>query len=163
MNAYSRYAVIVAVFATGLYLALVIAVFGIVTLLTDLEPVGDPDAGVLAGPVMIGAATVAVAAVLLSVGLGRPPERQRVSLLWSFVAAVAAYLAYVVAGFIVLGSGPAAEDGVLPVLVGVAAGPHVFAAAVAAFAVGLAYTAVLGARTGGAERPRWPWEDRDEP
>ena len=47
------YATVVAFFATGLYLALVVAAFGLVSLATDSDVVADPDVGPDGGPVLV--------------------------------------------------------------------------------------------------------------
>ena len=74
------YAAVVAVFATFLYLALVVAAFGLISLATDTEVISDPSAGPLVGPVMTGAAVLTLFAFLLvdrHPGPGRPAAHRR--------------------------------------------------------------------------------------
>lgn len=141
MLSYRRYASAVAVFATALYLALLVAVFGLIALATGREPVsGD---GPLLGPIAAAAAVAVVLAVLLLAALRTPREHVRGSALRPLVAGIGAYLAYAVFTFGFLGW-------------------YAVAAGLIALVVVLLFQLVIGARFDVRGRPRWPWENDDE-
>jgi len=157
MDAPRRSAWVVAGFAAALYLALIVCVYGFVSLLTDAEVIPSPQAGLLVGPAIVGAS---VAALLLHLGRAlRPPERVLASALlaalWTWLAAVVvAIVAYAIATGTVLAA----------VLFGLGFGVSWFGLLIpflAALVTWLA-AAVARAQAGGADRPRWPWERRDE-
>ncbi|WP_353826727.1 DUF6121 family protein [Agromyces sp. SYSU T0242] len=147
----------VAGLGAALDLALIVATFGFLSLLADLEPIADPAAGRLVGPITVGVA-VGSLLVLLGVGLARGARTGALAGLALLVTwasgVVAATLAYGAAtgtilaallfalGFMTVGFGA-----IIPIssaLVAVLAG------------------ATVGAQRGGIERPRWPWERDDE-
>jgi hypothetical protein len=148
---------VVAGFATALYLALVVCAYGFVSLLTDVEVIADPDAGLLVGPAIVGAS---VAALLLHLGrsLADPSRTARISLLaavWTWCAAVVvAVVGYAIATGTVLAA----------LLFGLGFGIGWFGLLIPALAAFVAWLAALVARAqeAGADRPRWPWERRDE-
>ena len=88
MRDYQKYATIVAVFATVLYAALLVAAFGMISLATNLDVIADRSAGPLVGPTMAGVATAAETTArprnnargdmlrisILSVGVARRPS-----------------------------------------------------------------------------------------
>lgn len=157
MAANSTSAWTVAGFAAALHVALIVATFGFVSLLADAEPVSDPAAGRLVGPITVG---VAVLALLLLLGFGltrgvRPWSLAGLALLVTWAAGVlAATVAY------------AASTGTILAAL-------LFALSFMTVGFGLiipvtgALVALLAAVTsraeqGGVERPRWPWERDDE-
>ncbi|MFE6965774.1 DUF6121 family protein [Agromyces sp. NPDC057679] len=153
----TRDAWVVASFAAALDLALVVCGFGFVSLLLDLEVVGDPSVGLLVGPAAVGASVVTV---FIALGvLLRRPERMAGTVI---VAAIASWLAFVAVAAIghLLGSSSAVFASLRFALV---LGSGWFGLLVPACAALTASLAVLVARgrRGGMERPRWPWE-RDE-
>ncbi|WP_104474258.1 DUF6121 family protein [Microterricola pindariensis] len=171
---YRRYAFFLAFFALGLYVALVVASFGMLSLFLDIEVIAETDAGPLVGPVMVGAATIALLLVLWA-GVGRAGAAMHtvpVSLV--LLAAALCYLVYGFAGGLVYGLNsmnattpdtPAAPGGAAsePVTGFVFLGEQLtspFAAAVALWAgvVALLYFVLLIWRANGGQRPRWPWE-----
>ena len=157
MDAPRRSAWIVAGFAAALYLALVVCAYGFVSLLTDVEVIADPDAGLLVGPAIVGAS---VAALLLHLGrsLADPSRTARITLLaavWTWCAAViVAVVGYAIATGTVLAA----------LLFGLGFGVGWFGVLIPALAAVVAWLAALVARAqeAGADRPRWPWERRDE-
>ncbi|MWB99185.1 DUF6121 family protein [Agromyces seonyuensis] len=152
---FTRYALIAAGFAIGLQVALVIAGFGFVYLLTGIQPIGDPEAGVVVGPMAVGVSTLAFGAVLLAIALS-PPERQRVRIWAGLIAGVVAWAGYVIAGTIGLGAVHGELGTAAAAMLG---GGFAWIVLVAGCLVGTTYTWVLASRREGRGRPRWPWED----
>ena len=157
MDLTRRNAWVVAAFAAALDLALVVCAWGFVSLLTDVDVIAAPDAGLLVGPAAAGAS---VAAVLLTLAHTlRRPDRQLPSVLfsalWSWVAlVVVATVGYAIATGTLLAA----------LLFGLGLGITWFGLLVPALAAVVASFAVLVARgrSSGMERPRWPWEHDDE-
>ena len=157
MDAPRRSAWVVAGFAAALDLALVVCAYGFVSLLTDAEVIPDAAAGLLVGPAIVGAS---VAALLLHLGRAlRRPDRvlgpTLLAALWSWLAAVVvAIVGYAIATGTVLAS----------LLFGLGFGVSPFGLLIPACAALVAWLALLvvRAQSGGADRPRWPWERRDE-
>ena len=175
---YRRYASTLAFFALGLYVALVVASFGMLSLFLDQEVVAQADAGPLVGPIMVGAATLALLLVMWA-GVGRAGHAMHtVPVSMVLLAAGLSYLFYGFGGAIVYGLNagntviPGENDGVG----GVPAEPisallflaeqltSPFAGAVAFWAaiVALLYFVLLIWRAHGGQRPRWPWEKRQQ-
>jgi hypothetical protein len=159
---FRKYAATVAVFAAGLYLAVVIAAFGVISLLAGVEVVADPRAGELAGPVATAAATAFVIGCLLLIALRVPASRQRVAPLTALGIGVGAYAAWALfaALAVLLGRGDAV--GALILFARLLAGPFAIAVGIAAAIVALLYMLVLASRIGERGRPRWPWERDDD-
>jgi hypothetical protein len=157
------YATVVALFAAGLYLALIVAGFGLLSLATDTEVIADPAVGALVGPVMAGSAVVALLLALISIGTRVPGEQQRVAPAAALLVGVVCYLVYVVAGAV---AGIAADpaDALRSVLFAAGQFGSWYAAlvGVAAFLVTLLYQLVLVGRFRQRGRPRWPWESDDD-
>ncbi|QAY73150.1 hypothetical protein ET445_07105 [Agromyces protaetiae] len=149
---------IVAGFAAALHLALVVAVFGFVSLLSETDVVTDPAVGVLVAPVAVGASTLAVLVVL---GLRlRRPDRMAATVALSAAGAWLAFAVVATVGHILRTTGNVLES----VLFGLGLGGGWVGLAVAASGAIVAVAAVLVARgrRGGMARPRWPWERDDE-
>jgi len=158
---FRKYAATVAVFAAVLFLALVIAVFGMVSLLAAVPVIGDPHAGELAGPVAVAAATLLQFGCLLAIALRVPEDRQRIAPLTAFAIAVGAYLAYAIFGAIAYFFARDAV-GALIFLGGLLTGPFAFTLGIIAFVITLLFMLVLASRVGDRGRPLWPWEKRGE-
>lgn len=157
MDPERRNAWVVAAFAAALDLAAVVCAWGFVSLLTDAEVIAAPDAGRLVGPAAVGAS---VGAVLLTLARTlQRPERLWPSVLfpaiWSWVA-----LVLVAAVGYALATGTA----LAALTFGVGLGIGWFGLLVPALAAVIGSLAALVARgrSGGMERPRWPWERDDE-
>jgi hypothetical protein len=148
---------IVAGFAAALLLALVVAAFGFVSLLTDAEVVADPAAGRLVGPAIVG---VSVGAVLVFLGLRLPREHGLLAM--TLQAVLIAWAAGVVAGTVAyaLATGTLLAA-LLFALQFMSIGFGVLIPVLTALVVPLAGVTAR-AEAGGAERPRWPWERDDE-
>ncbi|WP_431245473.1 DUF6121 family protein [Leifsonia xyli] len=156
------YATVVAFFAAALYAALLVAAFGLIALATDSEPIDDPAAGPLLGPIMVVAATLMLLVFLIVIGTRVPADRQRVSPGVALGVAVACYAVYIAAGGVV---GAIAHPGdpfhyVLFALGQLLRWPAI-TVAIGAFVVTLLYQLVLVGRFRQRGRPLWPWEHDD--
>ena len=157
------YATVVACFAAGLYLAVLVAAFGLISLATNTEVIADPSHGPLVGPAMVGAAVVMLLIFLIVLGRRVPADKQRVAPGVAFGVAVACYAVYIGIGGVVGAAGDPSQpfhyflfafDQLLSW--------YSLTVAVAAFAVTLLYQLVLVGRFRQRGRPRWPWEHDDE-
>jgi hypothetical protein len=142
-------------YATAGFVALVIAGFGMTSLLMDAEVIAVPGLG--AGP---GALGVAVATLAFAAAVWATVRAVRPSYGGSAVAAVAAFVGYL-AGLWV----GALVSGVDLARASAAAGGFATSAFAlvllgAAFVSGWVAVALVRTR---AHRPRWPWERDDEP
>ncbi|MGX5696855.1 hypothetical protein ACWKWP_11705 [Agromyces soli] len=157
MQQRTRDAWVVAGFAAALDLALVVCGFGFVSLLADVEVVGDPEVGVLVAPLAVGAS---VAAVLVTLAARlRRPERMALTVL---LTALGAWLAFALVAIVarLLSSSDAPAESLGFGLVLAVGWFGLLIPACAAFTASLAVLVARG-RMGGMDRPRWPWE-RDE-
>lgn len=147
----------VASFAAALHVALIVAAFGFVSLLADIEPVPDPEAGRLVAPLTV-AASVGALLVLLGRALGRgirPWSVAGLALVVTWAAGVVgATLSYAAATGTVLA---AVLFALSFMTIGFGAIIPVTGALVALLAA-----VTVRAQQGGVERPRWPWERDDE-
>ncbi|ALJ18985.1 hypothetical protein [Microbacterium sp. No. 7] len=141
-------------FSTVGFFALLIASFGIGSLLLDVDVIATPGVGVLAGVLAAGAAIGAFLLVLWrGTAVARPTYR--VSGV-AVVATVAAYLAGLWIGAVVQG----ADVGLASAAVGgFVTSWFVLVLAVCAFVAAWAGIALVRTR---AQRPRWRWENRDD-
>lgn len=162
MRDYQRYASVVAVFATVLYLALVVAAFGMISLLTDLDVISEPDAGPLVGPSATGASVLLVFVMMLQNGLKTRPEWQRVNLGFALGTGVAAFGVFIIVGALLYAVGAGALFEPISFAVATLLRPFSWAIGALALIVALVYSWLLASRM--AERPRllWPWERPDE-
>lgn len=157
------YATVVACFAAGLYLAVLVAVFGLISLATDTEVIADPAVGPLVGPAMTGGAVLALLVCLVAVGVRLPGDRQRLAPLLCLGIGVVCYLAFVLAGAVVGMIGdPGRPLRSLLFAVGQLGSGYAFAVGLSAFVIALLYQLVLVGRFRQRGRLRWPWEGDDE-
>jgi predicted RND superfamily exporter protein len=158
------YATVVACFAAGLYLALLVAAFGLISLATNTEVIADPSVGTLVGPVMAGAAVVMLLVFLISLGRRVPAERQRISPGVAFGVAVACYFVFVAAGGVAGAAGDPSQPFRYFLFAFAQLGSvYSIVTGILAFVVTLLYQLVLVGRFRQRGRPRWPWErDEDE-
>jgi len=158
---FRKYASTVAVFAAVLYFALIIALFGVISLLAAVPVIGDPHAGELVGPVAVAASGLLLFGCLLGIALRVPEERQRIAPLTALAIGVGAYLAYSFIGaFAFFVSRDAI--GALIFLGGLITGPFAIVAGIVAFVIAVLFMLVLASRVGDRGRPKWPWEKEDE-
>jgi hypothetical protein len=157
---FRRYAATLAAFATALYLALLIAALGVLSLLLERDVIDDPDAGAFAGPVACAVAAAVVFTGLLVRALRVPPHRHDVAIGVALLLGVCSYLGYGIgAGFVVGISDPYRFG---PFVVEQLIGPFAAAAGILSLLVVLLDMLVLASRQEQRGRPRWPWEKRDE-
>jgi len=156
------YAIVVACFAAGLYLAVLVAAFGLISLGTDTEVIPDRSAGPLVGPIMTGVAVAVLLVLLIRTGIRVPGEQQRIAPLTALGAGLACYLAYCLTGGV---AGALATGDLLHFALfaaGQLASLYAIAVGVAAVVVMLLYQLVLVGRFRQRGRPRWPWEQPDD-
>ncbi|HEY5221594.1 MAG TPA: DUF6121 family protein [Microbacteriaceae bacterium] len=162
MRNFRRYAAIVAAFAAMLYGALVVAAFGMISLLLNQDVIADRTAGPLVGPVMTGVAILIVFVVFLNIALGVREDKQRISLAAALLTGFASYFFFGVAGGVLMGAGRGDPVGFIIFLATQLVSPFAIAAGVLAFFVTIAFMLILASRVGDRGRPRWPWERHDE-
>jgi hypothetical protein len=157
MSTFRGYVVTMAVFAAVLDAALIIGVFGPVSLFTGAEVIPEKDAGVLLGPVMVATAVVALFLVLVA-RVRVPAHDQRVAVGGAVLAGVLCWAVYLVVG----GAGYtlARRDAVAGLLFlgRQIFSPYALLIAVVSAVIAFLYTLVLASRVGERGRPRWPWE-----
>lgn len=162
MRDYQKYATIVALFATVLYLALVVAALGLISLATNQEVISETDAGPLVGPSMAGAAVILVFVMLLILGVGGPAARERVAVGWAFLTGLGAYLIFILVGAVLYAVGTGEFVQLLIFVAAQLPSPFAWATGILAVIVALVYSWILAARVGEHGRPLWPWERRGE-
>lgn len=145
---------LLAALSAAAWVALVVAIWGILALLLNADPIVQPDAGPLLGPTMVGAGAIALLLLVLRVvRRGEPP------VLAFFGTAAAVYLVMLVVGGIgyALIRGEALWLLAFPLAYSVS--PFVIAAALLAGLTAVLARSIGRAELRGASRPRWPWED----
>lgn len=156
------YATVVACFADFLYLALLVAAFGLISLGTNTEVISDPSAGPLVGPIMTGAAVAVLLVLLIVTGTRVPADQQRIAPLAALGSGVVCYLAFCLAGGVAgaLATGDALHFALFAV--GQLGSAYAITVGAAAFLVTLLYQLVLVGRFRQRGRPRWPWEHPED-
>ncbi len=162
MRNYQKYAATVAVFAAVLYAALIVAAFGMLSLLTNLDVIADPDVGPLVGPVMTVAAVLIVFSLMLYLGLRTPPEQQHIVAGYAVGAGFAAVAAFIVTGAVLHAASRAVLFAALTFSADTLRAPFVWTVGILAFVVTLLYSWVLASHFTERGRPLWPWERRGE-
>jgi signal transduction histidine kinase len=148
---------IIAVFGVIAWIAAVVATFGLLSLILDVDVISQAQAGPLLGPVMVVAGAVVLGLLLVRVQTARQGPGI------SFVGATAAvYITMLFVGGIVYTAITADLLQLLFFPFGYSASPFIVAAAVLAGLTAIAVLAVEGRGEKGG-RPRWPWENRGEP
>ena len=162
---FRRYAATLAAFATGLYVALLIAALGVLSLLLERDPIDDPDAGALAGPFACAVAAAVVLTGLLVRALRTPGRlgrdyRHDIALGPALLLGAGSYLGYACGAAVVVAiSNPYRFA---PFLVEQLIGPFAASAGILSLLVVLLDMIVLSTRREERGRPRWPWEKRDD-
>ncbi|MCT9001801.1 hypothetical protein [Microbacterium memoriense] len=141
-------------FAVVGFFALVIAGFGVTTLVTETDVIAGPGHGQIPGIVGVAAATLAFAALLWT-GIRRVPPSYGVSFTVAVGVVVACVLGILV-GTLIEGSEVAAA-----VATAGAFAVSWFALVLALAGFAAAWAGVALVRTH-ASRPRWPWERDDD-
>ena len=153
------YRVLIAVFAAVLYVALIIAVAGVIGLLTNREVLIEADAGPLLAPAMVVTAAMVLTLQLLWAGI-RVSRPARSNLFIALVIGVVCYFFYVAVGAVLY----SISDG--DPLRGViffganALVPFALSIGILASIVAVAYLSLMTYRDhgGASQTPRWPWE-----
>ncbi len=156
------YATAVAFFAAMLYLAVVVATFGLISLYSNIEVIDVSDAGPLVGPIMVGAATIAVLICLIVRGRAVPADEQRIAPVSALLVGVLAYVVFVLTGGLVYAIGGADPLGFLTFSFHMFGSWFSIAAGMAAFVVTFVYQLVLVGRFQQRGRPKWPWERNEK-
>lgn len=156
---FRRYAATLAVFATALYGALLIAILGVLSVLLERDVIDDADAGPLAGPIACVVAAGVVFTTLLVRALRVPRHAHDIALGVALLAGIGSALGYAVGGGLVVAV--ADPYRFLPFVLEQLIGPFAAAAGILAFIVVLLDMIVLSSRIDERGRPRWPWERRD--
>ena len=157
-----NYATVVAFFAAFLYLAILIAAFGLISLYWNIEVIDVADAGPLVGPVMVGCATIAVLVSLIVRGRSVPADEQRIAPLTALLVGVIAYVVFVLSGGIAYAVGGGEPLGFLTFSFHMFASWFSLSTGIAAAVVAFVYQLVLVGRFQQKGRPRWPWERDDK-
>ncbi|MCY7287785.1 MAG: DUF6121 family protein [Cryobacterium sp.] len=158
MREYQKYATVVAIFAAVLYAALLVAAFGLISLLADTDVISDPNAGPLVGLVMTAAAVVLVFTLMLLLGLRTRPENQRVAVGYALATGFAALGVYVVVGAVLYTLGAGLPGDSIGFAASVLVGPFAVTTGILAFIITLLYSLVLASRMPERGGPKWPWE-----
>jgi Family of unknown function (DUF6121) len=162
MRDYQKYATIVAVFATVLFLAAIVAAFGLISLATDREVISEADLGPLVGPTMTGASVAVACLLMLLVGLRTPPERQRIAPGYALATGVAAFGVFIVVGALLAVVGDGRPFHLITFSAAMLISPFAWVVGALGFVVTLLYTWILALRFTERGRPLWPWERRGE-
>lgn len=162
MRDYQKYATIVAVFAAVLYAALLVASFGVISLVTNLEVISDPDAGSLVGLVMSGVAVLVVFLMMLLLGVRTPPERQHIVVGYAIGTGFAALAAFLLTGVLLYSRGEGVLANLLSFPGELLLAPFSWTVGILAFIITVVYSWLLAARFTERGRPLWPWERRGE-
>lgn len=141
-------------FAVVGFFAVVIAGFGVTSLVTETDVIAGPGHGQIPGMVGLAAATLAFAAVLWT-GIRRVPPSYGVS----FTVAVGVLVAYVLG--ILVGALIEGSDVAAAVATAGSFAVSWFALVLALAGFAAAWAGVALVRTH-ASRPRWPWERDDD-
>jgi hypothetical protein len=154
----SRYATVVAAFTTVLYLAMLVATFGLISLYANLDVIDLADAGPLVGPTMSGVAMLVVFAFLVSIGRGATADNQRLSAATALGVGFAVYAVFVLSGGVVYAVGNGQPLEFLTFTFHEFGSWFSIAAGILAVIATFVYQAVLVGRFQQRGRPQWPWE-----
>lgn len=161
---FRRYAATLAAFATALYLALLVAALGVLSLLLERDPIADPDAGAFAGPIACAVAAAVVLTGLLVRALRAPTEsgreRHDIAMGTALLLGLGSYVGYAIGGGVVVGISDPFRFA--PFVVEQLIGPFAAAAGILSLVVVLFDMIVLSSRRDERGRPRWPWEKRGD-
>jgi hypothetical protein len=148
---------LLAALATVAWVAVVIAVWGLISLLLNSDVIAESDAGPYLGPTMVGLAAVAL--LLLLLRTLRTDERAGIAF---FGCLAAVFLVLLFSGAIGYTLIRAQLFWLLAFPLQHAASPFIVVAALLAGVTALLARSIGGAEKRGASRPRWPWENPDD-
>ncbi|PFG32157.1 hypothetical protein [Paramicrobacterium agarici] len=152
-----------AAFAVALYLALVVASFGILSLLTDTDVI-DVDASLLLGPSMVATSIVIVALRLVGAAVHLVQERERgdlavrVPLGGGLLTGLGALVGYVVIGGMLRAVALRDPGVLLEFALHELLRPYSLAIGVLAALVHISFVVMIGLGGDDPKRPLWPWE-----
>ncbi|WP_210507470.1 DUF6121 family protein [Naasia sp. SYSU D00057] len=148
---------LLAALVTAAWIAVVIAVWGLTSLLLDVDVIRESDAGPYLGPAMVAVAAAALFLLLLRVL--RTDERPGIAFFGCTAAVFLVLLAIGGVGYTLI---RAELFWLLGFPLQYAASPFIVLAAVLAGVAALLARSIGGAEKRGASRPRWPWESPDD-
>jgi hypothetical protein len=157
---FRRYAATVSAFATVLYVALLVAALGVLSVMLNRDVIDDADAGALAGPIACALAAAVVFTGLLVRALRVPAHRHDIAPGVALLLGVCSFVAYAVGGGVVVAL--ANPYRFLPFVLQQLIGPFAAAAGILSLVVVLLDMIVLASRADLHGRPRWPWEKRQD-
>jgi hypothetical protein len=148
---------LLAALTAAAWCALVVAAFGVLSLVLDLEVIPQSDAGPLLGPVMVLVAGLVLGLLVLRIVRTAQPA-------WlTFVAAAAGvFLTLLFSGGILYAFVRAEPVWLLVFPLSEAISPFIVVAALLAGAAAVAARAIAIAERSGHGRPRWPWEGPED-
>lgn len=162
MSEFRNYALGLAAFAIVLHVTLVVAAFGLISLLTDTDVIAEPDAGTLVGPTMVAASVLMASFLWLRIVRQVPPEDIRVSLAAALGVGFASWFSFVIVGSVlyIFSTGQVFSFAVF--MAAHMISPFAITAGLIATILTVLYLAMLARKARGSHRPRWPWEsDQD--
>ena len=162
MREYRKYAITVVAFSVALYVALIVASFGVLSLLLDRDVINETDAGALLGPIMVTTAALALVWVVLSAVLRSPERLTHVPPLPIFMAGTAGYLGYCVSGGVFYGLGAGELFRSVVFIGGEMMSPFAISVAVSGWLIAFLFFVVLLGRPANGGAPEWPWEKNDD-
>jgi hypothetical protein len=154
---------VVAFFAAGLFVACLVATFGMISLYTNLNVIAESDAGPFVGPIMCFLATLMLLGLLVAHGVSLTADQQRIAPGSAILAAIATYAVFVLGGGVAYAAATGHPLGFLTFTFAMAGSLFSMSTAILAFLVALAYQLVLVGRFRQRGRPQWPWEHKQEP
>lgn len=162
MSGDRAFAVVIAVFATIVYGAVLFSSFGVISVLIDVEPIQSAAAGPLVGPTMFTVASVVLFVFLAWLGMTAPPQnpptRGRKVRVWrSILAGVVTFLVFLVTGGILL-AGSRGSVAVVDHVWRMLGSPFAISTGVLAFLFAILYQLVIAGRYRDRAQPQWPWE-----
>jgi hypothetical protein len=161
MREYRKYAITLATFSVVLYVALIVAALGVLSLLLNRDVINETDAGALLGPSMVTAAILAWVWGVLSSVLRSPERLTHIPPLPIFIAGASAYLAYCIFGGVAYSLGAGELFRSVTFIGDEMTSPFAIAVAVTGWLTAFLYFVVLLAKPAGSGAPEWPWEKND--
>lgn len=158
---FRNYAIGVAIFGLVTNVALIIASFGMLSLLANVDVIDAVGSGVLLGPSMITAAVFVTFALWVTIATRVPPKNIQVSIGASLGVGFASYFAYVIVGAVLYTFGTGELFSFAIFMADQMIGPFAIIAGLIALVLTLLYLAMLSRKARGPAPLRWPWEEHD--
>lgn len=150
-------------FTVVLYLALIIASFGVLSLLTDTDVI-DVESSLLLAPAMVAAAVVIVALRLVGAAIRLVQDRERgdlavrIPLVASVVTGFSALIGYAVIGGMLRAVALRDPEELVGFALHELLRPYSVTLGVLALIVHIAFVVMIGLGGDDPKRPLWPWE-----